>query len=156
MERQLAQLQGQLKQYEDVMQHLQSASEHDALETIRQIRSTPNLESVLSFIKSSIVPKCLSDIEAAYTRLPFTQSGLEFELGVLHRNAYPALADIDPSTINASSRFRQRTSRGLPYTATNTLLDNYNISPAKGFIRGPPSPLCGTSSRSKSPLLDPL
>lgn len=48
MERQLAQLQIQLKQHEDIIQHLRSAPEHDALLMIRRLKSTPNLEAVLS------------------------------------------------------------------------------------------------------------
>lgn len=165
MERQIAELQLQLKQHQDVIQHLRSAPEHDALEIIRRLRSTPNLESVISSIKNSMTRERPSDIEAARATLPFTQSALEFELGVLHGNAYPALAEIDTSAINVSSIFEQQpTGRVLPYAATNALLESYetlavktfDASSANGLVCGPPSPLRGTSGRSHSPLLGPL
>ncbi|KAI9163565.1 nitrate assimilation regulatory protein nira [Paramyrothecium foliicola] len=162
-ERHLAGLQLQLKQHEDIIQHLRSAPEHDALAIIRRLKSTPDLEAVLSSVRNSMPRKRPSDIEAARATLPFTQSGLEFELAVLHGNAYPALADIDTSAINVSSIFERRTSSVLPYAATNALLENYetlavksvDANSVKGLIRGPPSPLRGTSSRSSSPLSGP-
>jgi len=105
-----------------------------------------------------------SDIEAARATLPFTQSGLEFELAVLHGNAYPALADIDTSAIDVNSIFDRRPTSVLPYAATNALLENYetlsvnplDARPVKGLISGPPSPLRGTNSRGDSPLSGPF
>ncbi|KAH7191734.1 uncharacterized protein B0J16DRAFT_393706 [Fusarium flagelliforme] len=164
LERQLADVQLQLEQHQDIVQHLRSAPEHDALATIRRLKSTPHLEAVLSSIRNSMTRKRPSDIEAARATLPFTQSGLEFELAVLHGNAYPALADIDTSVIDVNSIFDRRPTSVLPYPATNALLENYetlsvnpvDASSAKGLICGPPSPLRGTSSRGNSPLSGPF
>ncbi|KAF4456621.1 Conidial development protein fluffy [Fusarium austroafricanum] len=164
LENQITQLQDRLKQHEDVIQHLRSAPEQDAITIVRRLKSTPDLETVLSSIRSSITPQRPSDIKTARATLPFTQSSLEFELAVLHGNAYPAMLDIDTSTIDVNNIFKRRANDVLPYESTNALLRSYDTLdvklssniPTKGLISGLPSPLRGITSRRNSPVPGPL
>ncbi|KAF5582748.1 transcription activator acu-15 [Fusarium pseudocircinatum] len=164
LEHQIDQLHDRLKQHMDIIQHLRSAPEHDALTTIQRLKSTPDLETVLSSIRSSMPPQRLLDIETARATLPLNQSSLEFELGVLHRNAYPALSDIDTSAIDISRIFERRTNDMLPYVSTNALLRSFdkldakppNNDLTKDLTNDPPSHLWGITNCKNSPTSGPL
>jgi hypothetical protein len=56
--RQLAELQMRLKQHDDTLQHLRSASDGEALATLEWLRAINNVREVLSLIRSSRPPHC--------------------------------------------------------------------------------------------------
>jgi hypothetical protein len=99
-------LRERLNQHEEVLDHLQKAPEHEALATIRRLRSTGNVSDTLARISgragSAVIP---SDIDAARAIQPPTASRLEFELNVLHGLIYPPLEPLDLNSIDMELLF---------------------------------------------------
>lgn len=98
VKRQLESVQGQLQQHADILEHLCSVPDSEALDTIHRLRSTPNVSGVLSAIRNKGPRKRISSLNAARGTLPPMASNIEFESTVLHRLAYPVLDPIDIGT----------------------------------------------------------
>jgi hypothetical protein len=72
---------------------LRSRSEPEALEILRRIRSSEDLESVLSLIRDGdlLIQRLPSAIETARNALPPIHCNIELNLTLQHPNAYPML-----------------------------------------------------------------
>ncbi|KAI9151383.1 hypothetical protein HJFPF1_08585 [Paramyrothecium foliicola] len=165
MDRQISQLRERLEQHHDLIQHLRSAPEDEAIATIRRLRATPDLEAVLSSAGPSITLKRPSESEAARATLPLTQSRLEFELTVLHGKAYLALLPIDTTAAGgASNLFRCRHTPSPLYVSTSALVATYEtlaIRPSaeptvQSPLSRPPSALRGSNTISVPSILGPV
>jgi hypothetical protein len=103
LKRQIEDLKLQLKDHDEILDHLMALPERDSLEFLRQLRTASNTTHMLSAIRGGANSTYrLSDHITTRSILPTTQSGIEFELSVRHPIAYPTLYPRDV-TINLGS-----------------------------------------------------
>jgi hypothetical protein len=97
----------ELKDHRDVLELLLSLPEDQALAAHRQLRGASSLADVLSSLQGSMHGRHQpSSIRTAQAISPPTSSGLEFELTVRHRMAYPTLFPLDLASLSADPRLR--------------------------------------------------
>lgn len=129
----LAQLRRSLKEHADVLDHLQSVPERDALMMIRRLRLTRDLSSVLATMKNnSNTMTRLSRTQMARATVYPTESQLEFELNVLHPTIYPALQPLDTTVLglDAPPNHPYRSSFGLATNQDTSLSQSSLVFPA--------------------------
>jgi hypothetical protein len=122
---QLQLLREKLKRHEEILDHLQSAPENEALATFRRLRSTGNSENTLALISgragTTVRP---SNIETARAIQPPTASQFEFELNMLHRFIYPALEPLNSKSVDLDMLFARSFRRRLttePFKHSNRI-----------------------------------
>lgn len=186
VEDQLAVLQDRLKQHEDMLQHLRSVPDDEALVILHKLRATPDVAEVLSSIRRSPSPQWPSEPQATQALLlPVTESEVDFELMMLHANVYASREPLSDtaavtaaaasSSVDLSSIFLSRAIPIPELASTNSVVLSYEASPSSSPSRmpairsadsfqdlqdlttlGPPSPLRGVSEPRLSPLPRPL
>jgi hypothetical protein len=155
LEYQLEQLRNELKQHADILEHLRSVPEYEALATIRRLKSTRNASSVLSSIQGSAHTAARpSEMRMTRATLPPTRSGIEFELNIRHRSVYPVLEPLDIASFDLTALFpdSRRKSRfpSLPESGTET--HHPHGEPSITSLTTIPSPsLHGINLREASP-----
>lgn len=162
LKRRLDKLQQDHKEHAEIIQRLRSAPEAEAFEIVRRLRTTSNVSMVLSSIQGSAHNRSRpSDIQASRGILPPTESGIEFELSMLHHLVYPVLAPLDIASVDVDSFFIPP--RRSPHISTSetgrpigsqTVDEKSYIVPA--LTIAPPSPLHGILTRRSSPIAGPL
>lgn len=157
LKRQIEQLQQELSEHAEILEHLRSISEPEAILVIRRLRSTPNTSMVLSSIRGSAHSTArLSEQRTLRGILPPTDYETEFELNVLHSSVYPTLMPLDLSSINIDSLFltrSRRSSGSIPSDSVQQIEGISSINPHVTTL--PPLPLRGTRSRQISPVAGP-
>lgn len=114
----LGQLSEDLRQHSDILEHLRTAPEHEAIAIIRRLRSTRDVSTVLSRIKNDVPPVRPSSLTVARAILPPVNTQVEFELTMLHKMVYPSLAPLDIASIDLSN-LSKHTSLPTPQSATS-------------------------------------
>lgn len=100
-----------------------------------------------------------SEVETARAILPRTESGVEFELSLLHHSVYPPLEPLCLNSVDFEILFpqfpRRRSLTPEPPIRTSSIeLSESVIDPV--LTVAPPFPLRGFSSRRTSPVAGPL
>jgi hypothetical protein len=151
---QIDQLKRELSEHTEIIEHLRSVSEPEALAVIRRLRSTPNASMVLSTLRGSAhTTTRLSELRALRGTVPLTEFETETELSVLHQFVYPILEPLDPSAIDIESLFHLPSESPAMLTV-DTMKPTGSCSTSEIAI-SPPSPLRGTRSRGMSPIAGP-
>jgi hypothetical protein len=167
IEDELTELQNRLKQHEDILQHLLTVPENEALATIRRLKATPDVAAVLSSIKRSPVSRRPSDIQAARAQLQPTHSQIEFELMVCHSNAFKQTMPMHMTTIDLGDIFLRPRTLTPEKLATNSLINSDKASWPETtevfddvepllVVADVPSPLRGTPDKRPALLSGPL
>lgn len=157
LKNQLRLLREDLKQHADILEHLQSVPEHEAVTVIRRLRSTRNVSNVLASIEGRANTAARpSEVETARAILPRTESGVEFELNLLHRSVYPPLGPLCPDSVDFNILFPK-----LPRRKSLSLEPPIRTPGIESVIDpvltvAPPSPLRGLNSRQTSPVAGPI
>jgi hypothetical protein len=123
-------LKNQLRNHVDIIEHLRSAPEEQALATVRRLRSTSNVSEVLDSIKHTMSSKRPSESRAAHAASPPTDGNIEFELNLSYNIVYPALTPLDVTSINMETliRYPSRQSPSLtPVTALSEVVNATRI-----------------------------
>ena len=158
LKRQINELQKELSEHAEILEHLRSVSEPEAISVIRRLRSTPNTSMVLSSLHGSAHTTIrLSELKTSRAILPPTEFETEFELSVLHNSVYPALMPLDLDSIDVDSLFLPLSRKSpalVPMSTLQTVEELSCIAPGPTIL--PPSPLRGTRSRQISPVAGPL
>jgi hypothetical protein len=154
---QIDQLQRELSEHAEILEHLRSVSEPEAITVIRRLRSTPNVSMVLSSLRGSAHTKTrLSELKALRGTLPLTDFETETELSVLHQSVYPALMPLDLNIIDIDSVFQPSSPKSSASMPLGTIQEVGGASSSTRDIAIlPPSPLRGTRSRQTSPIAGP-
>lgn len=157
LKRQIDQLQQELSEHAQILEHLRSVSEPEAISVIRRLRSTPNTTLVLSSLRDNAHSTTrISEQKTLRGMLPPTDFELEFELSVLHGSVYPVLMPLDLSSIDMDSLFPSaihNPSRTMPSDDLRTAQEAFFIDPRVTTL--PPSPLRGSRSPRISPVAGP-
>jgi hypothetical protein len=93
-------LKNQLRSHVDIIEHLRSAPEEQALATIRRLRSTNNVAEVLDSLRTNFPSTRPSEFQTGRAVSPPTGSNLEFELTVSYNIVYPALTPLNINSID--------------------------------------------------------
>jgi hypothetical protein len=154
---QIDQLKRELSEHTEIIEHLRSVSEPEALTVIRRLRSTPNASMVLSTLRGSAhTTTRLSELKALRGTVPLTEFETETELNVLHQFVYPILEPLDPNAIEIDNLFHLPSSKSLIMLPLDTMEQVGAASFSTSEIAiSPPSPLRGTRSRGTSPIAGP-
>jgi hypothetical protein len=160
LKRQIDELQSKLTEHAEIVEHLRSLPESEAIAMVRRFRSTPNTSTVLSTVRGAVNTTArLSELKSSRARVPPTKSDVEFELSVLHRSVYPILTplkigSIDPDRLFCSDFHTSNT----PTTPSETQLSvtqfadaELSVAPATVLL----SPLQGTQPYGIVPVLEP-
>jgi hypothetical protein len=151
---QIDQLKRELSEHTEIIEHLRSVSEPEALAVIRRLKSTPNASMVLSTLRGSAhTTTRLSELRALRGTVPLTEFETETELSVLHQFVYPILEPLDPSAIDIESLFHLPSESPVMLTV-DTMKPTGSCSTSEIAI-SPPSPLRGARSRGMSPITGP-
>jgi hypothetical protein len=153
---QIDQLKRELSEHTEIIEHLRSVSEPEALAVVRRLRSTPNASMVLSTLRGSAhTTTRLSELKALRGTVPLTEFEAETELSVLHPFVYPILEPLDPNAIDIDSLFHLP-SESPVMLPVDTMKQTGSASSSTSEIAiSPPSPLRGTRSRGMSPIAGP-
>lgn len=97
-------LQRRLQEQTDFIETIRNAPDAEVLSIVRQLRSTEDLLAVISSHQGRIAgPSPLSEHASARAVMPSTETGIEFELGMLHPTTYPISEPPSPSSIASAS-----------------------------------------------------
>ena len=131
-----------MQEHVDLLQHLATGSEANALEMLRRLRASGDVGSVLASLRGSSHDKVQpSFLEMARAVSPPSSSSLEFELVSLHPNAYPMLAPVDLTSVSMPTPRSSRLVPGQPppllhdpsaAAASNALAIDCSVSPLQG------------------------
>lgn len=103
LKRQIEIIEAKLQDHVELITHLKSLPERRAFDLLLQLNTVSDLPMLLNSIKGSRHGKMRpSDLVAARSVSPPTQTGFEFELMAQHEVAYPALVPIDIASITLS------------------------------------------------------
>jgi hypothetical protein len=161
LKRQIESLQNDLKDHTEILEHLCSLPEPEALTILRHLR-TSNASMVLSSVRGSSqtrTPK--SNMSPSRGVLPPTKFGIEFELTTLHKSVYPALVSLDIDSVDIDGVTSSNPGRSpssvpsKPYFSIDSPIGSGEfVSP--NLTIADPSPLRGTRLRSISALVGPI
>jgi hypothetical protein len=166
LKRQIQHLQLEQKDHSEVLEHLCSVPESEVHEVIQRLRTTSNLSIVLQSIKgSSLTTIQPSEMKTALGIIPKTDSGIEFELNVLHSSVYPTFKPLDIDSVNLDNLFRYNTPKSplmlsskLQILETSNSTSNFigksSIMPTINIES--PSPLRGIHSKRTSSVFGPV
>ncbi|KAF9691989.1 hypothetical protein EKO04_009947 [Ascochyta lentis] len=113
-----------LQDHTEFLESMRNASDDEALSIIQQLRLTEDVSAVLSSHQGRIgCTNRISEHASARAAIPSTESGIEFELVMLHPTAYPALVPPNPSSIASASLIRE------PISDANTSSSNTSPPP---------------------------
>jgi hypothetical protein len=157
LQRQIDELQQELSEHVEILEHIRSVSEPEAILAIRRLKSTPNASMVLSSLRGSAHTTArLSELKTARGVLPPTGYETDVELSMLHSLVYPVITPLDVESINIDSLFLSSTHRSpalMPLSMTQPAEGSSSIVPDVTIL--PPSPLRGTRMRRTSPVAGP-
>lgn len=106
LKRQIQYLEQKLKGQTELLDHLKSVPEKDAIELLRGLNSPSDGLVVLASAKSSsLIIRRPSEHQVARGVLPTIRSDLEFELMLRHPMVYPTLIPVDIASIGLSTLF---------------------------------------------------
>ncbi|KAM3465603.1 hypothetical protein MY5147_004790 [Beauveria neobassiana] len=150
LKRRIDELQQQLSEHADILQHLRTLPETDAMSVVRRLRLTPNASRVLSSLRGGAHTGArLSERRTSRGMSPPTESDAEFELSVLHTSVYPALLPLDIASVDIDSVFPSADPVASPRSRlpskTPSLEGVLPVTPK--IAPAPPSPLRGSSQR---------
>ncbi|EJP69166.1 nitrate assimilation regulatory protein nirA [Beauveria bassiana ARSEF 2860] len=150
LKRRIDELQQQLSEHADILQHLRTLPETDAMSVVRRLRLTPNASRVLSSLRGGAHTGArLSERRTSRGISPPTESDAEFELSVLHTSVYPALLPLDIASVDIDSVFPSADPVASPRSRlpskTPSLEGVLPVTPQ--IAPAPPSPLRGSSQR---------
>jgi hypothetical protein len=158
LKRQIDQLQGDLSEHADLLEHLLSIPEPEAVSVIRRLRATPNVSVVLSTLRGSAHTAArLSEVRTSRAVLA-TEFETEVELSVLHKSVYSPILPLDIDYVDMGS-LRTPLSRELvpaPSLAGTQMGAEIKLSitPDINILR--PSLSRETVSRRQSPVEGPV
>jgi hypothetical protein len=152
LQRQIDQLQQEPSEHVEILEHLRSVSEPEALLALRRIKSTPNASMVLSSLRGSAHTTArLSELETARGVLPPTGYETDVELSMLHSLVYPVITPLDVNSMNIDSLFLSSTRTSpAPMRLSITQPGDGSSSIVPDATILPPSPLHGTRMRRTS------
>ncbi|TWU71435.1 hypothetical protein ED733_002481 [Metarhizium rileyi] len=151
IKRHVDQLQKELSEHADIIEHLRSVSELEAISVIRLLKSTPNASMVLASLRGGAHTAArISELKTSRGLLPHTDSETDFELSVLHKSVYPALMPLDLDSIDTRSLF----SSSSPHDTAN-LTAPATAASTCSLAASPPSPLRGTRAPHTSRVAGP-
>jgi hypothetical protein len=101
--REIDKLRNTLKHHTDILDHLRTASNSEALAIVRRLKLTPDVSTALSSIRTGITATRPSNLKAARANSPAMYAKVEFELTALHGIVYPTLTPIDIDSIGLES-----------------------------------------------------
>lgn len=97
-------LQRRLQEHTDFLDCIRNAPEDEALKIVQRFRSTENPSAMLSSCQAGTgVISQLSQHASVGAVIPFAESGVEFELSMLHPTAYPILMPPSLSSVASAS-----------------------------------------------------
>ena len=92
-------LQRRLREHTDFIEAIRNAPDDEVLTIIHRLRSTENLSATISTYQGRIGgPSLLSEHASARAAMPSTETGIEFELAMLHPMTSPILEPPTPSS----------------------------------------------------------
>jgi hypothetical protein len=154
---QIDQLKRELSEHTEIIEHLRSVSELEALTVIRRLRSTSSASMVLSTLRGSAhTTTRLSELKALRGTVPLTEFETETELSVLHQFVYPILEPLDLNAIDIDNLLEFPSSKSPGMLPLGTMKQTGSASSSTSEIAiSPPSPLRGTRSQGTSPIAGP-
>lgn len=164
MKRQINSLQKELKEHVDVLEHLCSVPEDEAIAIVRRLRSTSNVSMVLSSIKDSAnITNQPSDSITSRGILPPTQSDVEFELNTIHNALSQPLTPLNINAAELDITITSHSSLSLAaYTFPPELLPGIAHAPIKdtdivpAVLVEPPIDLRDAGAGRSPPITGPL
>ncbi|KAJ4111465.1 hypothetical protein NW768_011819 [Fusarium equiseti] len=157
LKRQVDEFQQTLSEHAEIIEHLRSVPEPEAISTIRRLRTTPNASMVLSSLRGAAHTTARpSEIRTSRAILPPTEFELEFELTMRHNTVYRNLIplDLDSIDIDKLTSFSPRQlSPVLAPPGTGHLIEASSSTTNVTIL--PPSALRGVRSRNISPVAGP-
>lgn len=104
-------LQRQVQEHIKFLENIRSAPEDEAMNIVRQLRSTEDISSVLRLHQGRTGGTSLlsehSSAQAAIPSIDSIEPGIDFELVRLHPNVYPVPIPLNPSSIPSVSLTRE-------------------------------------------------
>ncbi|KAJ6782477.1 hypothetical protein PWT90_07883 [Aphanocladium album] len=158
LKRRIDELQQDLSEHVEILEHLKSMPERDVISVVRLLRSTPNASMVLSSLRGGAHTAAHpSKLKTSRALLTPTQSDTEFELNMLHSAAYPALSPLNFSSAHIDALFPTVSPAGSQMTGlpTSTQAIEGAFSDATQLAVSPLLPLRDACQRQTSPVAGP-
>ncbi|KZM20236.1 uncharacterized protein EKO05_0003682 [Ascochyta rabiei] len=112
-----------LQDHAGFVESIRNAPDDEALSIVRRLRMTENVSAMLSSYGGRIgCTTQISEHASARAAIPSTESGIEFELVMLHPTAYPALTPLSSSSIASATLTREP-------ALLSTIASSSNVSP---------------------------
>jgi hypothetical protein len=147
LKRIIEQLRHDNEQKHQLIEQLQSLPEPEATTMFKHLRSSGDIEAVLSSLndQARLIPR-LSEVRTARAVLPGTDTRIEFELRILHQRVYTAFEPSWSQSIEIESKFASRL-QFLTRASPSALVQTDVQEPAAAHT-SPPSPIRGQHVQS--------
>lgn len=99
-------LQRELGEHAEFIEQLRSGPAEEVVAIVQSLKAGSSISSALSSVRSNRLSLARpSELRTARSILPYTASGTEFELNLLHRLVYPALEPLGIDSVDLGSLF---------------------------------------------------